>query len=328
VDFYAVRSLKKFAVSLHLAEIRSLGQSPGKYIRSLYLGLLHGKISHDAIDDLVAILLGATNLKTLGLYPLASLAPVTVASGICASTLRDLHFSLPNTCSLTSLPYLSRFTRLSTLDITFLGHNETAENADISDSAFLDMPLLRTLGLCLSRRPSSALLRFLSRCNFSTVRTLTFECDLVSEGSGPYIAEFLAKFSLKTACLVPHDNDEAMFVPHLKTDVLSCPVTPLLPIHLHEQVRTLHLDDPIEFDLAKDFFASLLVSSKGVREIYLEHWEWCTRWTSIGDHDDDMDPDNALARVRLIQYASALAKKGIRLLDGYGKTVTEYFDQD
>jgi hypothetical protein len=287
---------------------------------------MNNTISHDAIDDLLAILLSANNLKTLYLYRIPSLGPVTVASGACASTLQDLSFILLNTCSLTSLQYLSRFTRLSALDITFLGHNETAENADISDSAFLDMPLLRTLSLCLARRPSSALLRFLSRCNFSAVRTLTFECDLVGEGNGPYIAEFLAKFSLKTACLVPRNNDEAMFVPHLKTDELSCPVTPSLPTHLHEQVRTLHLDDPIEFGVVQAFFASLLVSSNGVREIYLEDWVWCTRWTSIGDHDDEMDPDNALARVRLIQYASALAKKGIRLLDGYGKTVMEYFD--
>jgi hypothetical protein len=328
VIFNAVGPLKKLAVSLHLAELRSPGRSPGRYIQKLFLFFVDSKISHDAIDNLLAILLSATNLRTLHLYRIPSLGPVMVASMACASTLQLLSFDLPSTCSLTSLQYISRFTRLSTLNVTFLSHNETAENADISDSALLDMPLLRTLGLCLSMRPSSALLRFLSRCNFSAVRTLTFECDLVGEGNGPYIAEFLAKFSLKTASLVPHDNDEAMFVPHLKTDELSCPVTPSLLTHLHEQVRTLHLYDPIEFHLAQAFFASLLVSSTGVREIYLEDWEWCTSWTSIGDHDDEMDPDNALARVRLIQYASALAKKGIRLLDGYGKTVMEYFDQD
>jgi hypothetical protein len=325
VAFYAVGSLKKFAVSLHLAELRSLGHSPGKYIRDVYLGIGDVMMSQDATDDLLAILLSATNLKTLHLYPLLSLAPVTVASGICASTLRELFFALPNTCSLTSLRYLSRFTRLSILDITFLDHNEIAENADISDSAFLDMPLLHTLGLCLSRRPSSALLRFLGRCNFSAVRTLTFECDLVGEGNSAYIAEFLAKFSLKTAYLVPHENDEAMFVPHLKTDELSCPVTPSLPTHLHEQVRTLHLDDPIEFHLAQAFFDSLLVSSTRVRDVFLVDWEWCTHWTSRNDHV--IEPDEAVARARLVQYASSLAKKGINLRDGIGMTVTEYFNQ-
>jgi hypothetical protein len=275
----------------------------------------------------------ARSLRVLRMATLADFtgtAMITV-SQVCAASLRVLSISVNPHDMAATFVYVRHLSQLQYLEIDILAPTSHM-NVVIDEALSWDMPFLRDL--IFNNHLSTVIASFLGRCKFPHLRTLGLYMAINAPDAVQALTRFLGRISLhelQLPLLTP--EHQKTILPHVRATTLSFYIHtiddgPMFVDHIPGSVEKLVIrGSPHPHYTAKiwaflDHF--IKVHTKlNVRGVMLLGWPEVSRW--IADDVDTRTAESLQVLHRLLWYAAALAKCGINLRDGAGKTVKDYF---
>jgi hypothetical protein len=339
ICFDSIPPLQKFIAAVEAAAAE--GRHLAHHIRTLSLS---AAVSASAwrnftitLAGLVPILLQAINLQALTAWNIYALTAVPIFARTCPTTLQDMTLQLHSRAMHSALLHLHSLPALRNISLVI----DEDVGIDHPRAAFIppwNMPSLATLSLTIGGGSSLSryIFRFLHRCDLAALQRLAVIVAIEDLVSADFLADLYAKLSLSVIDLqLPARS--AHWYPHICRSIRAPSLyvrdplpDEMLPATLPSTVQHLHfVSDAISpaFYTKLSIFDHLLLSKGGIQNIYLPaQFSWAR----------EMPPDSPAGQTytpsaeedanlpQLLRYAILLARRGIHLRDGQGKTLVDY----
>jgi hypothetical protein len=193
---------------------------------------------------------------------------------------------------------------------------------------------------CFEMAVSALLGGVLQKSSFPALRNITLDLPRETDSATPTpldgICHFLSAHDLDHASLYAAETDVLELIANTRATslLIAYPFHVETAARLLRAVKELHLVWPREHDdlggeVVWPLVERLCTTETGLREVSLEDWAWQGwQWSPGTLHD--LERENTLHDLerenmsRLVYYAFLFATKGIRFVDGDGKTLADY----
>jgi hypothetical protein len=328
---------EKLADTIHCAMMQK--RDLGTHIQ--HLGLIHGaNVTATTMRDYVTILMRANNLRKLSLQGGVTLTALAIASQTCITSLSGLDLFLVDSTSLAAFKYVGIFPVLQALriEVSDARHLSVGLTDALRDVSPWKMDYLHTLTFIIGEdRTDGFVIKFLVTCALPSLRVLHLNINEVEEDLWPGLAAFCSRFSLQRISLNLEQAQYPYVIPGLRATYIHVGIARCSLIeNLPQGVKKIGFTMP----RSDDEFAELYASLDELRYATTELQDVCifipTSWRGTekifcwmpevsARQPVEKGPNEVISPPRLLWYAASLAKTGINLRDGRGKTVADYF---
>jgi hypothetical protein len=303
------------------------------WIRALHIPDFASYFFGAPSKNLIAVLEKAYNLRVLSLPQDLRPSVMEVVSRVSSSSLRTLSLTL-NDISLPSLRSVGALKNLEFLELSI----RDAYNPMSGDVSGWELPSLAALTVH-AHDHSMTIIKFLGTCHFDHLKTLIYDVVYFEDEHTVALVRFLKRcIVLETLHIVVGYNEIFSAIPHslrklivrggyintlylVPSTITDIVLDGYYRLEPHEVLEVLNLVRKLKPDSLPNLRSIQIRRVVNHRSKFL--WDDQPEGSEEVDETDENVWGSVLMK-RLLRYSSELAPMGIDVLDGVGKTVSDY----